>query len=194
LGWFTSILEGLVIFLAAALAFLAVRRWLPGRVEFDFEPELSIARKDGWALLDLILVNRSKTPVWAEQATFALADLDADFQGAAPSTQEILRIRQTVNPGETLQVSLIETIYTAAGKPQGEYSFLISGMVRYRAGNNWFEISLQTYRVRMIALSAIRLLRMRWYDQPNSRSGAQSRLRKISGQEQEQAQSKEQRL
>ena len=76
---------------------------------------------------------------------------------------------------------MIETVYKAAGKPQGEYSFLISGSVKYRDGNNLFQISLQTYRVRMIALSPIRLLRMRWYDQPPGQASTGSRLRRLAG-------------
>ena len=83
------------------------------------------------------------------------------------------------------RISLIETVYNAAGKPQGEYSFLISGVVRYRVQEtNWFEITLQTYRVRMIALSAIRLLQMRWYDQPSTASGARIRLRRLPTEDQ----------
>ena len=150
---------------------------------------MTITRKNGWALLDLVLQNHSKLPIWAEQATFALADLDADFQGTAATEEGILLIRETVRPGGMLRISLIETVYNAAGKPQGEYSFLISGVVRYRAEeSNWFEITLQTYRVRMIALSAIRLLRMRWYDQPTTAAAAGSRLRKLSDEEQDRQQ------
>lgn len=185
MGWLTVTLELVGIVLAGALAYFAFRHRLPRDAAYDLEPELNITRKNGWALLDLVLQNHSKFPIWAEQATFALADLDADFQGAAPSGEGILLIRETVRPGGTLRISLIETVYYAAGKPQGEYSFLISGVVRYRAEeSNWFEITLQTYRVRMIALSAIRLLRMRWYDQPATTAGARTRLRKISDEEQ----------
>jgi hypothetical protein len=179
-GWAIPTVLEIGILLAAVLGYIAVRRWLPRSVAYDIEPELEITRKNGWALLDLILLNRSNLPIWVEKATFALADLDADFQGAAASGEGLLLIRETVRPGGMLRISLIETVYNAAGKPQGEYSFLISGVVHYRAQYSWFEITLQTYRVRMIALSAIRLLRMRWYDQPTVASGTRSRLRKIS--------------
>src|ERR1700733_2039600 len=107
--------------LFGGLAYVAVRRLLPRDTTFDLEPELSITRKNGWALLDLVLQNRSKQPIWAEQATFALADLDADFQGTAASGEGALLIRQTLRPGSALRISLIEPVYTAAGKPQGEY-------------------------------------------------------------------------
>lgn len=184
MGWFNITLSLMGVCLVGALAYFAVRRWSPKSAAYDLEPELSITRKNGWALLDLVLQNHSDSPIWAEQATFALADLDADFQGAAASSEGTLMIRETVRPRGMLQISLLETVYSAAGKPQGEYSFLISGVIRYRVGDNWFEITLQTYRVRMIALSAIRLLRMRWYDQPAAVPGARSRLRRISGEDQ----------
>jgi hypothetical protein len=180
-GWAPTVFEITGILLAAVLGYMLFRRMVPRSVAYDLEPELEITRKNGWALLDLILENRSNSTIWAEKATFALADLDADFQGAAASGEGVLLIRETVRPHGMLRISMIETVYNAAGKPQGEYSFLISGVVHYRARDSWFEITLQTYRVRMIALSAIRLLRMRWYDQPSVASGTRSRLRRLSG-------------
>jgi hypothetical protein len=181
LGWPTAVFDLACIALVVALAYFGLRRWLPRSSEFDIEPELSIARKHGWALLNLVLVNHSKTPIFAEEATFAIADLDADFQSTSAATEATLRIGENLRPGQTLRVSMIETVYKAAGKPQGEYSFLISGSVKYRDGNNRFEISLQTYRVRMIALSPIRLLRMRWYDPPPGQASTGSRLRRLAG-------------
>jgi hypothetical protein len=189
-GWLTLTIELALVFLGIVLTLIA-RRWMSGSFEFDFEPELSITRKNGWALLDLVLVNHCKVPISAEVANFAFADVDADFQGAAATEQSELLLRAEVAPGDTLRVSLLETVYTACGKPQGEYSFLISGTVRYRVNDNWFEISLQTYRVRMIALSAVRLLRMRWYDQPAAKRGQGSRLRKISNGEERHPRSKQ---
>jgi hypothetical protein len=189
-GSLTIILIVLGITLAGTLAYFTSRRLNPRSTAYDLEPELSITRKNGWALLDLVLLNHSDSPIWAEQATFALADLDADFQGAVATGEGTLIIRETVRPGGMLRISLIETVYNAAGKPQGEYSFLVSGIVRYRASeSSWFEITLQTYRVRMIALSAIRLLRMRWYDQqPSAAAGARTRLRRISEENQDRGQ------
>jgi len=189
-GWTTIILAVVGIAAVAAPTYFLIRRRFPRDAAYDLEPELSITRKNGWALLDLVLQNRSDVPIWVEQATFAVADLDADFQGAAASGEGMLLIRETVRPRGMLRISLIETVYNAAGKPQGEYSFLISGVVRYRSQeSSWFEITLQTYRVRMIAQSAIRLLRMRWYDQPASASGAaRSRLRRISHEDDERKQ------
>jgi hypothetical protein len=185
-GWLTIVLGITGVALVGSLIYLVSRRWFPRNAAYDLEPELSITRKNGWALLDLVLVNHSKSPIWAEKATFAVADLDADFQGAVATNEGSLLIRETVRPGGMLRISLIETVYNAAGKPQGEYSFLVSGVVRYRAHeNSWFEISLQTYRIRMIALSAIRLLQMRWYDQPAA-GGAKARVRRISNEEEEQ--------
>ena len=161
----TAVLEFGLLVAGGAVIYMIIRGWLPKAAEFDFEPELSITRKDGWAFLDLVLTNHSKKNIWAEQATFVLDDLNADFQGATAKGQETLRIRQELGRGETLRISLVETFYVAAGKPQGEYSFLASGTVRYRADNTWYEIGLHTHRVRMVALNAVRLLRMRWYDQ-----------------------------
>ena len=73
---------------------LVSRRWFPRTAEYDLEPELSITRKNGWALLDLVLRNNSELPIWAEQATFAVADLDADFQGAVATNEGTLIIRE----------------------------------------------------------------------------------------------------
>jgi hypothetical protein len=185
-GWITEVfgITGVLVFIGG-LAYLGSRRWFPRTAAYDLEPELSITRKNGWALLDLVLRNNSNLPIWAEQATFAVGDLDADFQGAVATNEGTLIIRETVRPGGMLRISLIETVYNAAGKPQGEYSFLISGVVRYRAQEtSWFEIALQTYRVRMIALSAIRLLQMRWYDQPSATSSTRSRLRRLQKEDQ----------
>ncbi len=136
MGWLTIVLGITGVALFGSLTYLASRRWFPRSAEYDLEPELSITRKNGWALLDLVLVNHSNSPIWAEKANFAVADLDADFQGAVPTNEASLVIRETVRPGGMLRISLIETVYNAAGKPQGEYSFLISGVVRYRAQEN----------------------------------------------------------
>ena len=120
-------LEASLAVVGVVLAYLTFRRWLPRKPDLDFEPELSITRKNGWAFLDLVLINRTKHRIWAEEGVFAMADLDADFQAGPASDQQTLRIREYVRAGEALRISLVETVYKCAGRPQGEYSFLISG-------------------------------------------------------------------
>lgn len=53
--------------------------WLD-RIEIDVTSKLEITENDGWVSLNLLLVNRSNIRIWAEEATVALADLDATLQ------------------------------------------------------------------------------------------------------------------
>ena len=103
-------------------------------------PKLTITREDIWNGLELLLVNRSSWPVWVEDASFVLSDLDADMQAVVPTGQARHQILQNVGPNETLSVNLARAIYDAAGRPQGPFSCLVLTNVRYRAFNEWCNV------------------------------------------------------
>jgi hypothetical protein len=119
-----------------------------------FHPRIGFTRLDGMAALSLLLENRSETYVWAEEIEIFLSDLIADDQTAEPSHREIQKIRQMVGPQDMLPISLAEVIYKAAGDPQRKYSCVLSSVLRYRIDEERFEKNLETYRVRMMGLTA----------------------------------------
>lgn len=125
----------------------------PKSAEIKFRPKLGIARQGGWACLELQLMNRSSWTVWAEEATVVLVDLDAEWQTTVSTGQAKHEILQNVEPNETLSVSLVRTIYDAAGRPQGRYSCLVVTDVRYRVFDEWRNAKLETCCIEMAALS-----------------------------------------
>jgi hypothetical protein len=66
-----------------------------------------------------------------------------------------------VGPRDLLPISLVETIYNAAGRPQRNYSFVLSSVVRFRVGEKWFEEQLPAYRIKMLGLTVGGLRRER---------------------------------
>jgi hypothetical protein len=119
-----------------------------------FRPRIGFTRLDGMESLSLLLNNESNTHVWAEEVEIFLTDLVATAQTAEASNNGILKIRQMVPPGDMLPISLAEVIYKAAGEPQRRHSSVLSSVVRYRIGENWFEENLENYRIRMMGLTA----------------------------------------
>ena len=107
-------------------------------------------------------MNKSDSNVWAEEIEIVLTDLIANDQTSEASRHEIQKIRQTVQPLDMLPISLMEAIYKAAGKPQRRYSCVMSAVVRYRAGENWFEKPMQPYKLKMAGLTVISNRRERW--------------------------------
>jgi hypothetical protein len=128
-----------------------------------FDSKLRITRQDGWTYLELQLVNRSGWTTWVEEASVALADLNANLQTGVPTGQVSHKVYQNVVPGDALSVSLAAAIYDAAGRPQGPYSCLLSTNVRYRILNEWCNAQLDTCRVEMVALTVLGLHREHWY-------------------------------
>jgi hypothetical protein len=59
-----------------------------------------------------------------------------------------------VPPGDTSPISLSGVIYKAAGDPQRKYSCVLSSVVRYRIGEEWFEKKMENYRLQMLGLTA----------------------------------------
>jgi hypothetical protein len=92
--------------------------------QIKFAPKLRMTHKDGWAYLELQLVNRSSWGVWVEEATIVLIDLDAESQTAISTGEGKLAILQNIGLKDELSVSLAGAIFDAAGRPQGPYSSL----------------------------------------------------------------------
>jgi hypothetical protein len=127
----------------------------------DFRPSIGFTHLDGGASLALLLENRSDCNVWTEEIEIVLTDLIAKDQTGA-SCHEVQKIRQAVRPLDMLPVSLVETIYKAAGEPQRKYSCLMSAMVRFRAGEEWFEEPMPPYSLKMAGLTVVSNRRERW--------------------------------
>jgi len=144
------------------------RRWRktepePGGSRIDFSARLRDFRDDGWVCLELLLVNRSNVTVWVEEAMVVLSELETNWQTSISTGQARHEVLQNIRPDDTLRVSLVGDIYDAAGKPQGMYSCLVFTNVRYRVGDEWFNKTLDVYRVEMAALTVFRLRRRRWF-------------------------------
>jgi hypothetical protein len=139
----------------------------PGSARIDIHGRLVLARDAG--LLNLVVVNRSRIGIWAEDAKIVLTDLDTGSASFTPTRRAILKMGEFVPPRETLDISLVEAIYNAAGRPQDEYSFLISTVLQYRASEDdkeQLEAPVPSYWAWMSALDPIRLRRRRWYEKP----------------------------
>jgi hypothetical protein len=165
---FISFRAFLVFLLVSTLAYFTYRilrrkRDLAQRdTGVDFRPSIGFTRLDGWASLALLLENKSNSNVWVEEIEIVLTELIANEQTSNVTCQEIQKIHQAVRPLDTLPVSLVETIYKAAGGPQRRYSCVMSAMVRYRAGEEWFEKPMQPYKLRMAGLTVVSNRRERW--------------------------------
>jgi hypothetical protein len=157
---------------AIALGYTALRIWRvrnvtdPADRSGGFRPRIGFTRLDGMASLSLLLANRSKSHVWAEEIEIFLSGLSAEEQTAKPSCHEIQKIRQMVGPRDTLPISLAEVIYKAAGDPQRKYSCVLSSVLRYRIGEERFEMNLENYKLRMLGLTASGISRDRKPVQP----------------------------
>jgi len=130
-------------------------------IKINLRPTVHIASFDGWASLELHLVNPSGLRVWIEEAKLVLTDLDANFQTGLATGQTVHKIKQAVLPNEILSMSITGSLYDATGRPQGPYSFVVLGTVHYRIGEDWAEANIHPHRIEMTALSVIRLRRIR---------------------------------
>ncbi len=127
--------------------------------QIKFAPKLAMTHNDGWAYLELQLVNRSSWWVWVKEATFVLIDLDAESQTEISTNEGKLKILQNIGPRDELSVSLAGAIYDAAGRPQGPYSCFVLTNVLYRVFDEWCNAQLDAYLVEMEALYVIGLRR-----------------------------------
>lgn len=157
---------------AIALGYSALRLWrqrkdrAPADRSPGFRPDIGFTRLDGMASLSLLLLNESRTHVWAEEIEIFLTNLRAHEQTAEPSCHEIQKIRQMVGPGDMLPMSLAEVIYKAAGNPQRKYSCVLSSVLRYRIGEEQFEKIMENYKLRMMGLTASGIHRERKHIPP----------------------------
>ncbi len=126
-----------------------------------FRPNIGFTRLDGMESLSLLLDNRSREFVWAEEIEIFLSGLRAEQQTAEPSFHEVQKIRQTVRGGDMLPISLAQVIYKAAGDPQRKYSCVLSSLLHFRIGEEWFEKNLENYKIQMIGLKASKIQRQR---------------------------------
>jgi len=143
-----------------ALAYAAWRVWRRGNAsggsdrKSSFHPHIGFTRLDGMESLSLLLPNESETNVWAEEIELFLSELVAENQSCEPTLNGIQKICQLIPPGDMLPISLAGAIYKAAGEPQRKHSSILSSVLRYRIGEEWFEKHLENYRIHMIGLTA----------------------------------------
>jgi hypothetical protein len=126
-----------------------------------FRPSIGFTHFDEMVSLSLLLENKCKYDVWAEELEIFLSELTAEDQTAEPSRHEVQRIRQLVPSDDTLPISLGQIIYKAAGGPQLNYSCVLSSVLRFRIGEERFERNLENYRVQMLGLTASGIQRER---------------------------------
>jgi hypothetical protein len=152
----------------ALLAYFAYRIWLQKRNQaikdegIEFRPKIGFTRLDGGASLAVLLDNRSDRTVWAEEIEIVLTNLIAKDQTSEASCHEIQKIHQNVRGQDMLPVSLVGTIYKAAGNPQRKYSCLMSSILRYKVGEKMFEKPLAPHTLRMAGLTIVSERRERW--------------------------------
>jgi hypothetical protein len=127
--------------------------------QIKFAPKLRITREDGWQYLELQLVNRSSWWVWVEEASVVLIDLDANSQTEISTGEARLKILHNMGPRDEFSLSLVQTIFEAAGRPQGPYSCFVLTNVLYRVFDEWCNAQLEAYRVEMAALNVVGLRR-----------------------------------
>ncbi len=132
-----------------------------------FRPKVGFTHLDGMASLALLLSNNSDKFVWVEELEIFLSDLKAHEQVAEPSCNETLKIRQMAPPHDMVPISLVASIYKAAGEPQRRYSCVLFSIVRYRIGEEWFERELEAHRIQMIGLVASTVRRERGFVPPS---------------------------
>lgn len=158
MDWFLASRYFAGLLLAGALFYFAFRIWR-GKANrdngsgTDFHPTIGFARQDAFKSIALLLFNKSDDAVWTEEIEIVLTELVANQQATAASCHEVHKIRQAVPAHDMLPISLVETIYNAAGRPQRRYSCVMSSMVRYRIGEEWFEEPMKIYRLEMAGLT-----------------------------------------
>lgn len=121
----------------------------------DFRPCVGYTKLDGMASLSLLLRNQSSEYVWVEQVEILLTELKAEDQTAEATARGVQSVRQRVSPGDTIPISLARVIYNAAGDPQRKYSAVLSSNLRFRIGDAWMARTLESYKIRMMGLTAV---------------------------------------
>jgi hypothetical protein len=146
------------LLLAEVLFYFALRIWRATRKRAshsgaEFHPTIGFARQDAFKSIAVLLFNKSDDSVWTEEIEIVLTELVADQQATTATCHEVHKIRQAVPARDMLPISLVETIYNAAGRPQLRYSCVMSSVVRYRVGEERFEEPMKIYRLKMAGLT-----------------------------------------
>ena len=156
-----------LLLFAVALSYTAARVWrsrngrnVAGK-DIGFRPKIGFTRLDRMMSLSLLLDNESSGFVWAEEIEIFLSGLVAEEQTVEASCHEVRKIRQMIHAGDMLPISLCEAIYKAAGNPQRKHSCVMSSVLRYRIGEEWFEKAMENYRLRMLGLNVSGIRRER---------------------------------
>ena len=176
--FFQSLFETSGALIGAALLFFALLAYCLRRIwrVFDqlsrglneFYSAVEMQKEGGIYLFNLALVNNSSEDVWAEECEIFLSDFDGrSSAGFKANLSGTLRVREFIPKGQTLAVGLSQTVYEAAGRAQDEYSFVISGALKYCVENTWYHRAFRARRVRMHGLDPIEVRKAR-------RSGADS--------------------
>jgi hypothetical protein len=161
----TPIRESFLLVSAIAMVYAAARVWRRGaggdlRNKYScFRPRIGFTQLDGMESLSLVLGNGSQDIVWVEEIEIFLSGLNAEEQACQAPCHEIQKIRQAVGEGDMVPISLAGSIYKAAGTPQRKYSCVLSTVLRYRIGEEWFENKMDDYKIRMIGLRGFSIQR-----------------------------------
>ncbi len=109
-----------------------------------------------------MLDTRSDSKVWTEAIEIVLTHLVANDQTTEASCHEIQKIHQTVGRHDLVPVSLVGTIYKAAGNPQRKYSCLMSSILRYKVDEKMYERPLAPHTLKMAGLTVVSERREGW--------------------------------
>jgi hypothetical protein len=130
----------------------------------DLSPTVEINKEKNWLLFNLALANSSRKAAWVEECVVQLSEFDGvPSEGFEATCKGVLRIREFVEGGDTLRTGLCQTVYDAAGRPQDEYSFIISGTLKYKYSIDdvWHSHPLPPRRVKMHGLNPIEVRKTR---------------------------------
>lgn len=154
----TPIRASFLLVFAIALAYAAARIWHRGAGDdlrnksAGFQPRIGFTQLDSMESLSLVLSNGSQDIVWVEEIEIFLSGLSAEEQTCQAPCHEIQKIRQVVGEGDMVPISLAGSIYKAAGTPQRKYSCVLSPVLRYRIGKEWFANKMENYKIGMNGL------------------------------------------
>ena len=149
----------------------------PAPDRLNSKPRLHLTLESSAGALNLAVANRSRVEIWAEEATVDLVDVETNGEVYSPA-QSVLKIREPIAPSEILRISLINTVYNTAGRPQAMYSCTIAAVLRFRtdAFVEDLEQPFPFYRAKMVALIPTSLRRLVRFD----RSSGSSKLQDLS--------------
>ena len=182
MGW---PLIGVTLLSLATAIYLASRLWRTldslSRGMSDFHPSVEVTAETNWFLLNLALVNNRLNDVWVEECAIVLTEFDGTpSNGFAATRRGVLSIREFVNASETIRVGLCRAVYDAAGRPQGEYSFVICGTLKYNVENVWYSQLLPPRRVKMNCLNPIEARKTRKTPTTSSDDSESIRLESVN--------------